>query len=117
MILYLMWHGICIGLVRALETKGCLNASDRFMQDILAQLVASCRTTKLDFSDLPSRQCGGNVPRGSKECWRTLVHLNLTLILSYSVDTPWGWVHSDWAGDTDTRRSHATYIIMMTLLQ
>jgi hypothetical protein len=29
------------------------------------------------------------------------------------VDTPWGWVDSDWSGDTDTRRSHATYIIMM----
>ena len=29
------------------------------------------------------------------------------------VDTPWGWVDSDWAGDTDTRRSHAAYIIMM----
>jgi hypothetical protein len=29
------------------------------------------------------------------------------------VDTTWGWVDSDWAGDTDTRRSHATYIIMM----
>jgi hypothetical protein len=23
------------------------------------------------------------------------------------VDTPWGWVDSDWAGDTDTCRSHA----------
>ena len=29
------------------------------------------------------------------------------------VDTPWGWVDSDWAGDTDTRPSHAAYIIMM----
>ena len=29
------------------------------------------------------------------------------------VDTPWGWMDSDWAGDTDTRRSHAAYIIMM----
>jgi hypothetical protein len=29
------------------------------------------------------------------------------------VDTPWGWVDSDWSGDTDTRRSHAAYIIMM----
>ncbi len=29
------------------------------------------------------------------------------------VDTPRGWVDSDWAGDTDTRRSHAAYIIMM----
>ena len=29
------------------------------------------------------------------------------------VDTPWGWVDSDWAGDTDTHRSHAAYIIMM----
>ncbi len=29
------------------------------------------------------------------------------------VDTPWGWVDSDWAGDTDTRRSHVVYIIMM----
>jgi hypothetical protein len=29
------------------------------------------------------------------------------------VDTPWGCVESDWAGDTDTHRSHTTYIIMM----
>jgi hypothetical protein len=29
------------------------------------------------------------------------------------VDTPWGWVDSDWAGDTDTNRSHTEYIIMM----
>jgi hypothetical protein len=29
------------------------------------------------------------------------------------VDTPWGWVDSDGAGDTDTRRSHTVYIIMM----
>jgi hypothetical protein len=29
------------------------------------------------------------------------------------VDTPLGWVYSDWAGDTDTRRSHAAYIIMI----
>jgi hypothetical protein len=29
------------------------------------------------------------------------------------VDTPWGWVDSDWAGDTDTHRSHTPYIIMM----
>jgi hypothetical protein len=29
------------------------------------------------------------------------------------VDTPWGWVDSDWAGDTDTHRSHTAYIIMM----
>ncbi len=28
-------------------------------------------------------------------------------------DTPWGWVDSDWAGDTDTHRSHTAYIIMM----
>jgi hypothetical protein len=28
-------------------------------------------------------------------------------------DTPWGWVDSDGAGDTDTRRSHADHIIMM----
>ena len=27
------------------------------------------------------------------------------------VDTPWGWVDSDWAGDTDTHRSHTTYIM------
>jgi len=25
----------------------------------------------------------------------------------------WGWVDADWAGDTDTRRSHAGYILMM----
>jgi hypothetical protein len=29
------------------------------------------------------------------------------------VDTPWGWVDSDWAGDTDTRHSHSEHIIMM----
>jgi hypothetical protein len=29
------------------------------------------------------------------------------------VDTPWGWVDSDWAIANDTRRSHAAYIIMM----
>jgi hypothetical protein len=26
------------------------------------------------------------------------------------VDTPWGWVDSDRDGDTDSRRSHTTYI-------
>jgi len=25
----------------------------------------------------------------------------------------WGWVDADWAGDTDTRRSHMGYILMM----
>jgi len=25
----------------------------------------------------------------------------------------WGWVDADWAGDTDTRRPHAGYILMM----
>jgi hypothetical protein len=25
----------------------------------------------------------------------------------------WGWVDADWAGDTDTRRSHIEYILMM----
>ena len=25
----------------------------------------------------------------------------------------WGWVDADWAGDTDTRRSHTGYIFMM----
>jgi hypothetical protein len=29
------------------------------------------------------------------------------------VDTVWGWVDSDWANDTDTRRSHAEYILML----
>ena len=29
------------------------------------------------------------------------------------VDTPWEWMDSDWAGHSDTRRSHAAYIIMM----
>jgi hypothetical protein len=29
------------------------------------------------------------------------------------IDTPWGWMDSDRAGDTDTRRSHSAYIIMM----
>jgi len=26
----------------------------------------------------------------------------------------WGWVDEDWAGDTDTRRLHTGYILMMT---
>jgi len=25
----------------------------------------------------------------------------------------WGWVDADWAGDTNTRRSHTGYILMM----
>jgi len=25
----------------------------------------------------------------------------------------WGWVDAEWAGDTDTRRSHKGYILMM----
>jgi len=25
----------------------------------------------------------------------------------------WGWLDADWAGDTDTRRSHTGYILMM----
>jgi len=25
----------------------------------------------------------------------------------------WGWVDANWAGDTDTRRSHTGYILMM----
>jgi len=25
----------------------------------------------------------------------------------------WGWVDDDWAGDTDTRRSHTNYMLMM----
>jgi len=25
----------------------------------------------------------------------------------------WDWVDADWAGDTDTRRSHTKYIVMM----
>jgi len=25
----------------------------------------------------------------------------------------WGWVDEDWAGDTDTRRSHTSYVLMM----
>ena len=25
----------------------------------------------------------------------------------------WGWVDADWAGDTDTRRSHTGYILIM----
>jgi len=28
-------------------------------------------------------------------------------------DVFWGWVDADWAGDTDTRRSHSGYILMM----
>ncbi len=32
------------------------------------------------------------------------------------IDTPWGWVDSDRTGDTDTRRSHSVYIIMMNAL-
>ena len=27
----------------------------------------------------------------------------------------WGWVDADWAGDTDTRRSHTGYILMMNV--
>jgi hypothetical protein len=29
------------------------------------------------------------------------------------IDTIWGWVDSDWAGDTDTRRSQAVYVLML----
>jgi len=32
---------------------------------------------------------------------------------SRRVDELWGWVDDDWAGDTDTRRSHTGYILMM----
>ena len=28
------------------------------------------------------------------------------------IDTIWGWMDSDWAGDTDTRRSQAVYVLM-----
>ena len=27
----------------------------------------------------------------------------------------WGWVDADWAGDTDTRRSHTGYVLMMNV--
>ena len=29
------------------------------------------------------------------------------------IDTIWGWVDSDWTGDTDTRRSHDVYVLML----
>ena len=29
------------------------------------------------------------------------------------IDTIWGWVDSDWADDTDTRRSHDVYVLML----
>ena len=32
---------------------------------------------------------------------------------SRRVNKLWGWVDADWAGDTDTRRSHTGYILMM----
>jgi len=32
---------------------------------------------------------------------------------SRRVNELWGWVDADWAGDTDTRRSHTGYILMM----
>jgi hypothetical protein len=28
-------------------------------------------------------------------------------------DQLWGWVDADWAGDTETRRSHTGYVLMM----
>jgi len=42
---------------------------------------------------------------------------NQTLCYSHdSYENPnvlWSWVDADWAGDTDTRRSHTGYILMM----
>jgi len=32
---------------------------------------------------------------------------------SRRVNELWGWVDADWAGDTDTSRSHTGYILMM----
>jgi len=32
---------------------------------------------------------------------------------SRRVNALWGWVDADWAGDTDTRRSHTGYILIM----
>ena len=32
---------------------------------------------------------------------------------SRRVNESWGWVDADWAGDTDTHRSHMGYILMM----
>ena len=32
---------------------------------------------------------------------------------SCRVNELWGWVDAGWAGDTDTRRSHTGYILMM----
>jgi hypothetical protein len=29
------------------------------------------------------------------------------------IDALWGWVDSDWTGDTDTRRSHDAYVLML----
>ena len=47
------------------------------------------------------------------------LHDTWNQIIRYSRDSHeipnvlWGWVDADWAGDTDTRRSHTKYILLM----
>jgi len=55
---------------------------------------------------LPNTFCAIFAALGIKQ-FATLV------ILTKTPTFLWGWVDADWAGDTDTRRSHTGYILMM----